>query len=167
MLFENLACFYKQTRAAVTRRFEGIDFNCGVQINNTNRMPTMQRNTPKYVIELIFQPVFEALQQMQIWKFNIHTKVLPKSFETKQFREHKREYFTMLYYENRYFIAFRNGAHIPFLVKNLTKSLPYTIYRISPWLTEFGTQPWQAKQTASASVCHIGGPNSVNRGQIL
>ena len=47
--------------------------------------------------------------------------------------------------------------------------IPYS-NRISPWLTEFGPLPWQAKQTVSALsqlACHIGGPNSVNISQIL
>ena len=42
--------------------------------------------------------------------------------------------------------------------------LPYS-NRISPWLTEIGPLPWQAKQTTSA-LCQLQ-PVSVNPGQIL
>ena len=50
-------------------------------------------------------------------------------------------------------------------MSNIIRSLPYS-NRISPWLTEFGPLLWQAKQTMSASACHIGRPIYVNPGEL-
>ena len=67
-------------------------------------------------------------------------------------------------------ISMQQGQYhllLMFFISGPTVTVYYT-NRISPGLTEFGPLPWQAKQTAlSASACHIGGPNSVNPGQIL
>ena len=62
-------------------------------------------------------------------------------------------------------MAIRKSSSV---VKN---QLPYS-NKISPRLTEFGPLPWQAKQTVSAlcqlqPATYLGGPNSVNPGQIL